>query len=287
MLSFGKPKASPRGYNSESSPVFRKERDCGKLAAGERCELLSKEKGEMYSSYVYKIFSDGKLIKIRKLATSIINNKEFRFLHGTTAISKEAAVYGQLKGFPEFKRYCFPYIGFKMERGNRIRYIDFEYLKGETLQDYYHRHKVNRDFFLRQCIQCLLFLANHGYIHGDIKMDNFWYDPETKEVRIFDFEKAKKNPEITQRDPPISLVEETDSFINLLEKEEEFEYTADEVRGFLGGTKSEIMKMIATSPTKEDGFRNLIGLYNRVLSKLSAKSGGARRFTQRKKRDSK
>lgn len=298
-LSLGLKKPKPVNNSNSGTPYFNPSTNCGKLGEGERCVLRTKKPGEVYGSYVYQIFFDGgkEPVKIRKLASSLPrNNNSYVNLDGFRTIRNEGNVYKVLKGLSEFENYCFPFLKYTDE--DQIRFIDFEFVKGDTLQDYIHHHKipkVGRRILLAQCIRCLLFLARNGYIHGDIKLDNFWYDTVKAKVRIFDFELTKKDPNITDRSSTVSLVNEVDRFINLLELPHEFGFTEAETETLLGMKKEAVFEVIGTSESKEEGMKRLIAVYEQVLKGLAAgpagRGGGASRrgmrTTRRKKRGSK
>jgi serine/threonine protein kinase len=256
-------------------------KNCGSLEEGERCVLRKRLPGEVYGSHIYEIFykNETKMpAKIRKLVT-------LDQIDGFRAIQNEVATYESLNGLPDFKVYCLPFLKYKGEE--TIRYIDFAYQRGETLQDYIHKHKVSkigRRILLAQAIKCLLFLASADRIHGDIKLDNFWYDTEAAQVRIFDFELSLKNPPIINRVKPVSLLEEFERFVNLIEYPDEFGFSAKETEALLGGTRDQLLERIEESKTKEEGFERLIGIYRHVLKQLALSRGGAVRQTRRKNR---
>ncbi len=262
---------------------------CGSLEPGQTCILREKDLNETYGSFVYFLYDkDSKTpVQIRKLGTSApMENGTIR-LETFRGIQKEGRVYEALRKLNGFSEMCLPFIHYKEEKG--IRYIDFDYTPGETVYEYIHKEKrgiEQRKKVLALCIRTLLFLAEHGYIHGDIKMDNFWWDSEKETVRIFDFELAMREPPIEDRHSTVSLVEEIKRVIALLELQTEFGLSEKVVKELLEEDADRVVESIQESPTKEEGLKRLIEIYKALLSKLELR-GGARRRTMRKNRRNK
>jgi serine/threonine protein kinase len=285
-----RPRANTENRNRNRNIFNPKE--CGALKEGERCELRKKRPGEVYGSYIYELFTKGEKIpvKIRKLATSLPRELNgYVNMDGFRTIRNEGVTYEALKRSDDFDLYCMPFLAYKDEDARR--YIDFTYVPGETLQEYIHKERVSvigRRILLAQSIKCLLFLAEHDRIHGDIKLDNFWYDTAAGRVRVFDFELARVAPPITDRSSPVSLVDEMDRFVNLIEYPDEFGFSAKEAQTLLGSGRNDLLDYVGKSETKEDGLRRLVEVYKGVLKRLAGPhKGGARRRTRRKSRGTK
>lgn len=263
---------------------------CGSLEPDEKCSLRPKGLGEQYGSLIYFIKNENSEspIKIRKLGTSArMPNGNIR-LETFRGIQKEGRVYESLRKLNAFSQFCLPFLDYTED--SSIRYIDFEYVPGETVYEYIHRGERSLEFrkkILGQCIRALLFLAENSYIHGDVKLDNFWWDSEKKTVRIFDFELAKREPPIEDRHSTVSLLEEIERIVGLLELKTEFGFPAKVVEELLGNTK-EVFERIESSPTKEVGLERLIEVYKGILEKVDMRGGSRlRNQTRRKNRRNK
>ena len=92
-----------------------------------------------------------------------------------------------------WKEYLLPYREHG-QKGSSFTYIVFDYLPGEDMID---RLRAVPDSARRRllvgALQALKFLARAGYLHGDVKPDNFWVTPED-DVRLFDLADAIRDP---------------------------------------------------------------------------------------------
>lgn len=263
---------------------------CGSLEPDETCLLRPKGMGEQYGSLIYFIRKGNKEtpVKIRKLGTSAkMPNGNIR-LETFRGIQKEGRVYESLRKLNAFSQFCLPFL--KYTEDGSIRYIDFEYLPGETVFEYVNKEErglESRKKILGRCIEALLFLAENGYIHGDVKLDNFWWDSEKKTVRVFDFELAKREPPIEDFHSTVSLMEEMGRIVDLLQLKTEFGFPAKVVEELLGDTQK-IFERIESSPTKGVGLERLIEVYKGILGKLDMRGGSRlRNQTRRKNRRNK
>ena len=278
------PRSNNNGYSSGRSTgratKRAKENPCGHLEPGESCEIRPRLAGEMYGSEIFFIKRAGQAdpSKVRKLG---------RDDQTRTMIAIEGLRYKDLQGKPGFERYCLPYL--KDVREGSAHYIDFRYVKGEPLHIYVHKglSVEKRMDILKQCIRCLKFLANNGYVHGDVKLDNFWWDSEHSRVLVLDFEKATKNPPVGHMESKRSIEYELKKVFKLMELEAELNLRGH-VAEILGEPKEAVVKRILAAETSEEGMRRLIGLYRQILGEgggAGSPRGGAR-LTRRKNRRS-
>ena len=285
-LSFGikranTPRSNSSGRNTGRASKRAKESQCGDLEPGEFCESRSRAVGESYGSEIYFIRKVGNVapIKVRKLVTPGLLFSQ---------IGREAAIYETLSKKDGFTDFCLPFL--KYTDGRTKRYIDFEYVEGVSLDKYVHgKSERERIGIFKQCVRCLKVLAGHGYVHGDIKMDNFWWDSDRKRVLIFDFEYVTRNPSVIGRESDRSISYEVSKFFDLIELKEEFNLKAH-MEEILKGEKEVVKKNILSTEDSAEGMQRLLALYRQILGEgggAALPRGGARRTTRRKNRRSK
>ncbi len=278
------PRSNNNGYSSGRSngraTKRAKESPCGHLEPGESCETRSRLAGESYGSDIFFIKRAGQVdpSKVRKLG----RGDEIR-----SRIALEGLKYRDLKDRVGFERYCLPYLNDVRE--GSVHYIDFRYVKGEPLHVYVHKglSVEKRKDILKQCIRCLKFLASNGYVHGDVKLDNFWWDSEHSRVLVLDFEYATKNPPVGQMASKRSVEYELKKVFKMIELEAELNLRGH-IAEILGEPKEAVVKRILAAETSEEGMRRLVGLYRQILGEgggAASPRGGARR-TRRKNRRS-
>lgn len=147
------------------------------LGAGETLEPLHEGAQKVYASNVYKIKnSSGAVRGIRKVV----------YAHSPGLFEptrKEQVIYTTLKGTPGHERYILPY-----KQGSRNAgsvYLNFNWKDGSDLIDYLESRMKSRSASLStgerrdiivRAATALKWLAEQGYIHGDIKFQNLYRD---------------------------------------------------------------------------------------------------------------
>ena len=111
--------------------------------------------------------ANGRRIGVRKVV-KITNGREGQF----EATKKEASVYERLTKLPDWRDHLIPYISSKKSRATVM--IDFDYIEGSDVLRYIHVHPEEARELLKKVAQQLKWLAENGYSHGDIKLDNFF-----------------------------------------------------------------------------------------------------------------
>lgn len=108
-----------------------------------------------------------------------------------------------------WKEYLLPYREHG-QKGSSFTYIVFDYLPGEDMINRLRSATdATRRHLLAGALRALKFLAKLGYLHGDVKADNFWVTAED-DVRLFDLANAIREPSSSQIQRELSTV---DTFI--------------------------------------------------------------------------
>jgi serine/threonine protein kinase len=104
----------------------------------------------------------------------------------------EALRYKSLQEYQKWKDYVLPYRGHG-ENGT-FSWIMFDYLAGEDLVEHMaerSRGYAERRRIIAGLLKALKFLAEAGYIHGDLKGDNIWVGDS---VRLLDLADTVQDP---------------------------------------------------------------------------------------------
>lgn len=266
--------------NNRNNVTKRAKKGCGHLENDEVCEPRTRLEGETYGSEIFYIKKkeSSDILKVRKIGTND---------HTKRRIALEKHKYMKLKAKDpaNFEKFCLP---ISDDKENKHPYsIDFEYVAGEPLHLYVHKHKElsveKRIEIFKQCVECLRFLARNGFIHGDIKMDNFWWDSTKENVRILDFEFLTETPPLrTTLSGKRSIEGELKKVFKLIELKNEFNLK-ERIDSILPADKESLLERILSAEDSEAGMKMLVGIYNQILGSR----GGARLRLTRKKRDSK
>ncbi len=105
----------------------------------------------------------------------------------------EIEIYNTLRLFPGSEHYIMPVVGAKSTP--RYASINFRWLDGEDLLTYSQQEGqvlANVLKALRGAAEALLWLAGYGYVHGDIKPDNFFVGTDGR-VRLMDLGRAHED----------------------------------------------------------------------------------------------
>jgi serine/threonine protein kinase len=85
---------------------------------------------------------------------------------------------------------------FLYDRHNKVPYIGMEWFSAANLKMWinrgYETYCVHLPTIINQMVQALAYQHNQGWVHRDIKPDNFLFAPETAEVKMIDFALARK-----------------------------------------------------------------------------------------------
>jgi serine/threonine protein kinase len=104
-----------------------------------------------------------------------------------TATQVEARTYRHLTTIPGWREHILPFRDEKSTDDTVT--IDFDWLDGEDVQKYLEKYPNEFLLIMRQILMQLRWLAQHGYIHGDIKLDNFYRAADGR-ILLFDFGRA-------------------------------------------------------------------------------------------------
>jgi len=144
-------------------------------------EILDKEGIAGRSIFIIRN-ADGLPVGVRKIAM------ENDPLPGHfTATQVEARIYRHLTTIPGWREHILPFRDEK-STGDTVT-IDFDWLDGEDVQKYLEKYPDDYLPVMRQILMQLRWLAQQGYIHGDIKLDNFYRTADGR-ILLFDFGRA-------------------------------------------------------------------------------------------------
>ena len=104
-----------------------------------------------------------------------------------TATQVEARTYRHLTTIPGWREHILPFRDEK-STGDTVT-IDFDWLDGEDVQKYLEKYPDDFLPIMRQILIQLRWLAQQGFIHGDIKLDNFYRTADGR-ILLFDFGRA-------------------------------------------------------------------------------------------------
>ena len=86
---------------------------------------------------------------------------------------------------------------FRYDWYNRVPYIGMEWFSAVNLKMWVNRgYETYCEFLpqiLIQMVKALAYQHEQGWVHRDVKPDNFLFAPETREIKMIDFALAKKN----------------------------------------------------------------------------------------------
>jgi serine/threonine protein kinase len=138
---------------------------------------------------------DGKPIFIIRNAAGIpvgvrkIAHENDRLKGHFTATQNEAKMYAHFTSFPHWRDHILPFR--RADVQDDIVVIDFDWVDGEDVEKYLASHPEDTIPTVRQIIMQLRWLVQHGYIHGDIKLDNFYRAADGR-ILIFDFGRSAR-----------------------------------------------------------------------------------------------
>lgn len=121
----------------------------------------------------------GAPVGVRKVATSMDPHPGH-----FTATQVEARIYNHLVTVGEWREHILPFRGEKTTVDTVT--IDFDWLDGEDAEKYLAKHPSEFLPVMRQILLQLRWLAQQGYVHGDIKLDNFYRAADGR-ILLFDF----------------------------------------------------------------------------------------------------
>jgi serine/threonine protein kinase len=103
------------------------------------------------------------------------------------ATQNEAVIYRQLSTTHSWRDHILPYRNAVVSDDTVI--IDFDWIEGEDVERYLTAHPDQAVSVIRQVIMQLRWLAQQGYIHGDVKLDNFYRTADGR-ILLLDFGRA-------------------------------------------------------------------------------------------------
>lgn len=180
--------------NGANEPIITPEQGSivGPLEDNETLEPYRFEGDNLpHRSHVFLKKRDGNLIGIRKVAR---RTNAGNILNDTVS---ELKLYRKIISHPGWDSYVLPFAG-----GATLKdyvYIDFDYVKGNTLYDYMSTKPSRKHIYgiLADVARALAFLTRIRIIHGDIKPDNIWIKPHGSRAPsavLFDFGNGTDSP---------------------------------------------------------------------------------------------
>ncbi len=124
----------------------------------------------------------GEPVGVRKIA-HITDTLKGHF----AATQNEAIMYTHFSTFPHWREHILPFRSADIKED--IVIIDFDWVEGEDVEKYLAANPGDFLPVMRQILIQLRWLAQHGYIHGDIKLDNFYRTADGR-ILLFDFGRA-------------------------------------------------------------------------------------------------
>jgi len=106
-----------------------------------------------------------------------------------SATQNEAKMYTHFTSIPHWREHILPFR--RAEIKDDIVVIDFDWVEGEDVEKYLAAHPEDSLPIIRQIIMQLRWLAQHGYVHGDVKLDNFYRTADGR-ILLFDFGRAAR-----------------------------------------------------------------------------------------------
>ncbi len=103
------------------------------------------------------------------------------------ATQNEATVYRKLSTVHGWRDHILPYRNAVVSDDTVT--IDFDWMEGEDVEHYLAAHPEQAVSVIRQVVMQLRWLAQQGYIHGDIKLDNFYRAVDGR-ILLLDFGRA-------------------------------------------------------------------------------------------------
>lgn len=235
------------------------------LAVGYTLEPLHEGAQKVYASNVYKIKnSSGAVRGIRKVV--------YAHTPGLFAPTrKEQDIYTTLARIPGHEQYILPYKQGKQNAGSV--YINFNWKDGSDLIDYLEPRMTSisaeekRGIIVRAAT-ALKWLAEQGYLHGDMKFQNLYRDTAGN-IYLLDFGSASQ----IARAQDSEIEREIKRFIEMV--------TAL-VPESASQLKADILKVAAFNLEAYDDYRNaIVPFYNFVIDTVKGGQTGGRRYRRK------